>query len=173
MLAQKGVGAGKQWIKGTAALTGLFGGRWECQAQVWVVFCVQPPLVLLSAPSHTVQTHSCVTKGPRNTMWRVYFTLIRFKGVSNTQATWNTHTTKGLHLNPNILYYITDKSRRERHFLLYMPGWRTAEWCVRACVWECGVCFHQCVDVSAPRLPSHMWSIPDWSTVTQLSPEQV
>lgn len=68
MLAQKGVGAGAAIDSRTAALTRLFGGRWECQAQVRVVLCVQPPLVLLSAPSHAVQTHSCVTEGPRNTM---------------------------------------------------------------------------------------------------------
>lgn len=41
------------------------------------------------------------------------------------------------------------------------------------CVCMCVAFFYQRVEVSAPRLPSHMWTMPDWSTVTQLSPEQV
>lgn len=47
----------RQRVSDGAVLTRLFSRRGEGQAQVRVVFCVQPPLVLLSAPSHTVQTN--------------------------------------------------------------------------------------------------------------------
>lgn len=57
---ERGDGGERQWASDGAVLTRLFGGRGECQAQVGVVFCIQPPLVLLSAPSHTVQTNPCV-----------------------------------------------------------------------------------------------------------------
>lgn len=63
---RRGGGGGRQWISDGAVLTRLFGGRGERQAQVRVVFCVQPPLVLLSAPSHAVQTNSWVTNDTRD-----------------------------------------------------------------------------------------------------------
>lgn len=59
----------KQWTSDGAVLTGLLGGRGERQAEVRVVFCVQPPLVLLSAPSHAVQTNPCGGKWEKNKDW--------------------------------------------------------------------------------------------------------
>lgn len=62
---RRGGGGGRQWASDGAVLTRLFGGRGERQAQVGVVFCVQPPLVFLSAPSHTVQTNPWVRNDKR------------------------------------------------------------------------------------------------------------
>ena len=61
-----GGGEGVQWVSDGAVLTRLFGGRGERQAQVGVVFRVQPPLVLLSAPSHAVQTNPWIRNDRRN-----------------------------------------------------------------------------------------------------------
>ena len=78
-----GGGEGVQWVSDGAVLTRLFGGRGERQAQVGVVFRVQPPLVLLSAPSHAVQTNPWIRNDRRNMRWRVCFfsfSRLDFKG---------------------------------------------------------------------------------------------
>lgn len=78
-------GGGRQWVSDGAVLTRLFGRRRERQAQVGVVFCVQPPLVLLSAPSHAVQTNPWVRNDRRDMRWReCIFFQTRSQGISNT-----------------------------------------------------------------------------------------
>lgn len=60
--------AERQWTSDGTSLTGLFGGRRECQAQIWIVFWIQSPLVFLSAPSHTVQTNSWIRRDRETSM---------------------------------------------------------------------------------------------------------
>lgn len=43
-------------------LTWFFGWRGEGEAEVGAVFGIQPPLVLLTPPSHSIQTHTCKEK---------------------------------------------------------------------------------------------------------------
>lgn len=67
----------ENWLFFQLRLTGLFGWRWDGEAEVSAVFAVQPPFVLLPPPSHPVQTHTCSKKKHQDSRFGDSFIFIQ------------------------------------------------------------------------------------------------